>query len=194
MSTRLIMENSDPRHLLVEVSRILKKLNIPYIITGGMAVFIWGRPRFTADIDIVVELGREKLSNLIKELKKISAASYVDEDDALQALRAHDEFNFIDGASGIKVDFWILDRRDEFNFSRLERSVKKKILDEEIDFISPEDLILIKLKWYRESESDKQLEDVRSILKISGDMLDYEYLKTWALKLGVSELLNKLTK
>ena len=41
------MENSDPRDLLINVAEILKRLKIPYLVTGGMAVMIWGRPRFT---------------------------------------------------------------------------------------------------------------------------------------------------
>ncbi len=55
-------EQIDPRHLLINIARILKQLKIPYIITGGMAVLIWGRPRFTADIDIVVELKKKDMS------------------------------------------------------------------------------------------------------------------------------------
>ena len=46
-----IFEEGDPRRLLVEVARVLTKLNILYFVTGGMAVFVWGKPRFTADID-----------------------------------------------------------------------------------------------------------------------------------------------
>ena len=46
----------DPRHLLIRIVEILNKLEIPYIVTGGIAVLIWGRPRFTANIDIVIQL------------------------------------------------------------------------------------------------------------------------------------------
>jgi hypothetical protein len=42
-----------PRELLIEIAKILDKLKIPYLVTGGIAVLIWGRPRFTADIDII---------------------------------------------------------------------------------------------------------------------------------------------
>jgi hypothetical protein len=52
--------------------------------------------------------------------------------------------------------------------------------------------MLVKLGWYKESESSKQLEDVRSIIKISGNMLDLKYLKLWAKKLGLTEILNRI--
>jgi len=54
------MQSEDPRHLLVNIAKILERLKIPYMVTGGMAVFIWGRPRFTADIDMVIEFKLEQ--------------------------------------------------------------------------------------------------------------------------------------
>lgn len=60
----------------------------------------------------------------------------------------------------------------------LKRAVKKEVWGQKIYFISPEDLILIKLKWYQDSNSTRHLEDVESILKIS--KVDLKYIKKWA--------------
>jgi Na+/glutamate symporter len=46
------MELNDPSDLLVKAVQILDQLQIPYAVTGGFAVLVWGRPRFTADIDM----------------------------------------------------------------------------------------------------------------------------------------------
>lgn len=186
------MEKIDPRNLLVRITEILDDLNIPYLVTGGIAVLVWGRPRFTADIDIVVELRRSHLKDLVKKLRDLSEDSYIDPISAEQALLSRGEFNFIDGETGVKVDFWIL-RNDLFDKSRLDRRIAKEILGKKVYFSSPEDLILIKLKWHKESQSSRQLEDVESILKISGKELDMNYLKNWAAKLGVSDILDQAT-
>lgn len=188
------MENIDPRHLLVKIAKILKKIKIPYLITGGIAVLIWGRPRFTADIDIVVELSEKNIEKLAGLLKKTSELSYIDESMMREALEKEGEFNFIHGDSGIKIDFWILKRNELFDVSRMKRRVPKKILGEKVYFSSPEDLILIKLKWYKDSLSSRNLEDAESIYKISGDKLDKTYLKKWAKKLNILDILNKLAK
>lgn len=45
-----------PEQLLSKIAKILKDLKISYAVTGGFAVIVWGKPRFTADIDIIVEL------------------------------------------------------------------------------------------------------------------------------------------
>jgi len=83
-----------------------------------MAVLIWGRLRFTADIDIVIE---------IKPLRDLNESGYIDEDTADEMVRSGGEFNFIDGPTGIKVDFWVSDNGG-FDLSRLERRVAKEIL------------------------------------------------------------------
>lgn len=189
------MEEIDPRHLLVKVAEVLEKLRLFYAVTGGMAVFVWGRPRFTADIDIVVLLDVAKISSLVKELSLISEVCYIDERSIRRAFERYGEFNFIDGETGIKVDFWILGKRP-FDKDQLDRRKVKDILGHKIYFVSPEDLILSKLRWYGEGKSSKQLEDVESILKIQ-KKLDWKYLKKWAktqLTLKTLESLGKKSK
>jgi len=187
---RLIMEETDPRQLLVKVASILKDLQVPYAVTGGMAVFVWGRPRFTADIDIVIMLEAKEASVFRDALKEISRVSYIDSDAIETALRSHGEFNFIDGVSGIKVDFWV-SKNDAFAKNQLERRIGKEILGETIYFMSPEDLILSKLLWYREGKSSKHLEDIESILKIQ-KKVDYAYIEKWAKLHRTDEVLEPL--
>lgn len=187
------MENQDPRHLLVSIARILERLNIPYLITGGLAVVVWGRPRFTADIDIVVELKKRNLNELERALRRLTPIGSIDTQMMQEAFERQEEFNVVDHTSGMKVDFWIL-KKTAFDRSRLKRRVAKKILNTRLFFISPEDLLLTKLSWYKESESTRQLEDAGSILAISGKKLDRAYVKRWARWLKVSRSLNKLLK
>lgn len=69
-----------------------------------MAIVVWGRPRYTADIDIIIELKKEKVKQLVLTLIK---EGYVDEDAVREALKYKSEFNFIDHETSLKVDFWI---------------------------------------------------------------------------------------
>lgn len=186
------MEKADPRHLLVKISKLLKRLKIPYLVTGGIAVLIWGRPRFTADIDIVVEFEEKDIEKLRQGLLKIGKSGYADADAMREALIEEGEFNFIDGETGIKVDFWLLKKKDQFDASRFKRRVAKKILREKIYFTTAEDLILVKALWYKISPMSRQTEDIESILKISGKKLDMKYLRSWSKKLGLSEILSRL--
>ena len=181
------MELIDPRQLLVKVAKVLDNLSIPYVVTGGMAVTIWGRVRFTADIDMVIGLKTNDINTLASELLRISEFGYVDKDAIREALASQGEFNFIEGDSGIKVDFWV-----KQDFPELNRRVAKDVLGQRVYFISPEDLILSKLRWYKISPSSRHIEDVESILKISGDIMDKKYLLEQSRKQETCDELNKL--
>ncbi|MDP3785178.1 MAG: nucleotidyl transferase AbiEii/AbiGii toxin family protein [bacterium] len=181
------MEQDD---LVVKIASILEKLEIPYAVTGGIAVSVWGHPRFTADIDIAVELLPEKLEELARELLKIDKTVYVDELMMRRALEQKGEFNFIHPASGLKVDFWIL-KGDSFDRAEMKGKVNKEFSGRNVSFISPEDLILRKLLWYKMSESTRQLEDIKTVLERQ-KKLDMKYIKKWAKTHSTSKTLEKL--
>lgn len=174
--------------LLITIAKILNKLEIPYIITGGMAVSAWGRPRTTLDIDIVVALLPKNIHLLVKELLKVDKDVYVSEEAIREALKHKGEFNFIDPNSQLKVDFWIV--KDTFNEQAIKRGKTREVDGYKIVFTSPEDLILSKLLWYQESGSTRQLEDIEGVLSVS--RVDVSYVKKWAVKQGTREILEKL--
>lgn len=177
--------------LLVKISGILNELNIPYTITGGVAVTIWGRPRYTADIDIVIDIAPQNLKEFIGKVGELSKGIYMDIDleTPISDIKKFGSFNLIHPESDIKVDF-VIKKDDEFSQLELDRAIKKKIFDHEMNFISPEDLILIKLQWYKDSNSTRHLEDAESILKITE--VDLKYIDSWAKKQGTFEIFEDL--
>ena len=177
-------------NFLIKIVKILDKLKIPYAITGGVAVSIWGRVRTTADVDIIVELAPQNISILAKELLQFDKDAYVSEEAIMEAFKHRGEFNFVDPNSGLKADFWIV--KDYFAEEEIKRAVAKDIQGYKVNFVSPEDLILSKLLWYKSSESTRQLEDIESILSIT--TVDLHYLKRLAEKQDSLEILEILIK
>jgi hypothetical protein len=167
----------DQTRLLKNVAKVLERLNIPYIVTGGVAVTVWGRPRFTADIDIAIEISLSKSKDLLKALSKIDSKIYISEIAVNQAVIGNGEFNLIH-PDGLKVDFWVL-KNDIYSQSRIKRRKLKKAWGQNISFISPDDLILSKLIWYKKTGSTRQLEDIESIIAIQ-KKLDWKYIRRWA--------------
>ncbi len=179
--------------LLKKLGATLNRLRIPYLITGGLAVVVWGRPRFTADIDVVIELGNHSPASLIRELKKLGKSVYLDVDPKQRNLRPGTSFNLVHPDSGLRVDFWTL-ADDAFDRSRMKRRVRKVVGGVPLFFSSAEDLILIKLLWFKKNGSTRQLEDVASIIHIQ-KRLDKKYLQTWASELDIEqELKSALSK
>ena len=183
---------TEQEELLKRISKILIKLDISYVVTGGVAVTVWGRPRFTADIDLAIELVPSKLNRLAEELLQIDKDVYVDKRMMERALERKGEFNFIHPVSGLKVDFWVL-KGEPFDVEEMKRKIVKKIAGVDVFLISPEDLILRKLLWYKESESDRQSEDIESIFKRQ-KKLDMRYIRKWAQKQSTFKILENLLK
>lgn len=70
----------------------------------------------------------------------------------------------------------------------MERTRELPILDGmTVCFASPENAILMKLKYYQEGQSDKHVRDIRSVLKIQGEKIHYAYIRTWAARLAVTK-------
>ncbi len=185
------MLSNDPHELLPVIAKILDDLKIRYVITGGVAVTVWGRPRFTADIDTIIDLPEEKVDAFVSSFRALGETGYIEAPEIRNAIIKKGEFNFIDGRTGMKVDFWIA-KPSVFDRSRLERRKPQEILGATVYFSSPEDVILSKLDWYAKSQSDRQLDDITSIIEFSGDVLDKEYLRVMAQHVGLAELLKKV--
>jgi len=183
------MEKYPELENLVKIAKILDELNIPYYITGGFAVTIYGRPRFTADVDIVIKMDLSDITEFANQVRQIFPKGYVDKYQIEQALKLNSEFNIIDTESGFKFDFFIT-KNDGFEESAFKR-YRVENLDAPIKTISPEDLIISKLLWFRESESTRQIEDIISVMDIQKN-LDQKYIDSWIEKLSLQNEWQKL--
>jgi hypothetical protein len=165
---------------------VLERLALPYLITGSLATVFYGEPRFTNDIDILVDLPAARITELCDAFP--SPEFYVSPEAAQRAVAQSSQFNVIHPASGLKLDL-IIPADTPFNRSRLARArTVHPAPDYVASFASPEDVILIKLDFYRQGGSDKHLRDIAGVLKVSGDQLDRRYLDSWAQRLGLEEI------
>ncbi len=176
--------------LAVSIAKILDRLGIPYAITGGYALAYMGRLRATFDIDTIIELPYAKIDAFVNALRDISDMSYVEKSMVVRAMERHGEFNFIHADSGIKVDFWV-QGEDPYAKLKLRRRQARIIEGHKVFFVSPEDLILAKLIWHKESGSEQQLRDAQSVIFMQ-KKLDWKYLARWSKKQGTATILTKI--
>lgn len=167
----------------------LEKLKIPYVVTGGIAVSFWGAPRTTHDIDIIIEIGASKKSGIIKAFRN---DFYISRGGIEGMLEHNISFNIIHNKSGLKVDFWPIDKKDSHKVIEFKRSIVKNIFGKKISIIAPEDLIVVKLQWFKDSNSSRHLEDIKSILQIS--KVDLNYIKKWAERQSTIKILDAILK
>lgn len=77
------------------------------------------RPRYTTDIDIVIELFPEKILKFVEKLKDVSKDIYIDEERIKEGVKGGKEFNTIDSQTGFKIDFWPL--KNDFEKSKIKK-------------------------------------------------------------------------
>lgn len=101
------------------------------------------------------------------------------------------QFNALDTRSALKVDFWLL-QPTPFDRSRFSRRQQVNLFGETAWISSAEDTVLQKLLWSRISPSERQIGDAAGILAVQRGTLDLEYLRRWAVDLGVQDVFNGL--
>ncbi|MDD3271497.1 MAG: nucleotidyl transferase AbiEii/AbiGii toxin family protein [Syntrophomonadaceae bacterium] len=168
----------------------LEELDIPYMLSGSVASSFYAQPRMTRDIDIVIELAAEQIPKITEGF---SADFYIDANDVDKAVQLQNMFNIIHYQAVVKIDF-IVRKDSPYRLLEFERRVKKMIADFALWVVSPEDLIISKLFWAKDSKSELQLNDVSSIVKYQAEKLDWDYIEYWVKKLGLGQLWGEIEK
>lgn len=174
---------SEELEVLKIVTQRLNGANINYMISGSIAVNYYTVPRMTRDIDIVIELKRGDIDRFVRLFED---DFYVSTEMIRNEVSHGGIFNLIHNQYVIKVDFIVkkASAYEEAAFSR-----RKQVLIERSPmwFVSPEDLVLSKLIWAKDSHSEMQLSDVRNVMQ-SVDNLDLKYIDDWVSQLRLDEI------
>lgn len=178
------MTSADQLDILKLITARLDELGIDYMLTGSVAAGWYGQPRTTRDIDLVAVLYPAHADTLAAGL---SGEFECDRDTMRSAILAHRPFTIFHQSSVHKID--IVVRQDsDFEGEKFERRRRLDIDGQAVWVIAPEDLILSKLMWVKQSPSELQLRDIRAMITVQQD-LDWQYIDRWAIRLTVTSLL-----
>ena len=155
----------------------LNKMGIRYMVTGAVAAIIYGEPRLTHDIDLVIELKLEE----VKKIEEVFSSEefYCPPEEAIKLeikrpSRGH--FNIIHRETGFKADCYLMGN-DELHLWGISKRKELDIEGDPVWVASPEYVIVRKLEHYREGRSEKHLKDIASVLAISPDQIDLVQLQ-----------------
>ncbi|MBI4565158.1 MAG: hypothetical protein HY716_10745 [Planctomycetes bacterium] len=163
----------DPKALLLSALDALESTTFDYVIYGGLAAGIWGEPRYTDDVDVVIFLHERELPEFLR-----AAAAHgfsVDEDLAVQHVQVSGwaRIPLGDRNSPWHVDLCLGD--SPFDQSALARRKKIHLFERAAWVASAEDVILYKLVSGRPVD----LVDISGIISRQSG-LDEAYLRRWA--------------
>ena len=166
---------------------------IEYFVGGSYASSLHGIPRFTRDVDIVANVRHSDVGDMVTRL---AGDFYIDADAMIDAIVTKTSFSIIYLATMMKADIFILTDDDwaQQRWNQREIVVLGSGLDRQEVYVSKvPDLIIQKLVWYKMGGevSLQQWGDVQGLLKTFKSKLDLGYLRVWAGKLKIDELLEK---
>jgi hypothetical protein len=163
----------------------LDEAGIRYFISGSVAAMLYGEPRLTHDIDLVVFLRVDDAPKLAMIFPPphfyVPPADVIVQEIARES-RGH--FNIVHAGSGLKADFYAAGREELHAWAF--RNLREYAIGENtIKLAPPEYVILRKLEYYREGGSEKHLRDIRAMLAVSAELLDRAALQDWIARLSL---------
>ena len=163
--------------VLARIGQCLRSVRVAYAMIGAWAVAAWGRPRATQDLDLLVLVDEPALVRLVGVLGE--AGFRVDEgwgkwNPLLRGQQVRLQYK------SVTID--LMRPRDAQDRSAIRRRRRKRLGRRYCWVVSPEDLVLQKLKVGRPHD----FEDAIAVLQCCEKRLDRRYLSTWAQRLGVA--------
>jgi len=156
--------------ILSKIGASLNKHSLPYMIVGGQAVLLYGEPRLTRDIDITLGVDVDHLGEVRAVVQELNLKPLPEEIESF--VRQTMVLPALDETTGIRVDF--IFSCTPYETGAIKRANKVKIMDQKVNFASPEDLIIHKIFAGR----PRDIEDVRTVLLKNPDT-DKEYIREW---------------
>lgn len=159
----------DPAELAVVVAGILTDAAVPYAIGGAIAYGFWGNPRGTRDLDVNLFVAAEDAGPAVDALA--AGGIRLDRGSVLASAAARGDARVFYDA--IPIDLFFLSIPLHESVAR--RVVEVALLGRTIRILSAEDLIVLKLLFFR----GKDVVDVERMVAIQGAALDRNYVRCW---------------
>ena len=166
------------------------KLNtgeIPYAVTGSVASITYGEPRMTHDIDIVIEMSTDRIDELIKAFP--AGEFYIPpvevlKTEILRTSRGH--CNIIHFGTGFKADIYFTGV-NQFQKWAITNARSFEYNNSKIAIAPPEYVIIKKLEFYKEGNSQKHINDIKSIIFNSKGLIDFLLLEKYISEFGLQK-------
>lgn len=174
--------------LFLVFTQRLEQAEVNYMATGAVASMLYGVPRFTHDVDIVLDLPKQKISAITEAFPP--ADFYCPPEEILKIESSRPQrghFNLIHHDTGYKADVYIhgADKLQEWG---LHRKTRFEISEDRGIWVAPPEYVIVrKLEYYRESGSEKHLRDIGGMLEVSDEMIDRQLVEDWVAERGLWE-------
>jgi hypothetical protein len=140
--------------------------------TGAVAAIVYGEPRLTLDLDLVLSLSPAEVPRFAEAFR--GEELYVPPLEVLlqEAARAtHGHFNLLHHSSGLRADIYLASN-DPLDVWGLAHRREERVGGEPVQIAPAEYVVVRKLEYFRKGGSTKHLDDIRAMRRVRPDLLD----------------------
>jgi hypothetical protein len=174
--------------LVERVVRALDHVGIPYMVVGSFSSNVYGIPRSTKDADLVVQLRGDQVTGLGTQL---TAEFEFDPQMTFETVTSTMKYLLRHRASPFTVELFELSG-DPHDQARFARRSKVPFGSGQAFLPRPEDVVITKLRWSKQGQRSKDVDDVRDVLSVQHSKIDLEYVRSWCDQHGTRELFDRL--
>ena len=174
--------------LVLLFTRPLERAGLKYFITGSIAGMIYGEPRLTMDVDLVLVLSQSGIRALVEAFDEdqfYCPPKEVIAQELARPERGH--FNLIHHDTGFKADVYLAGNDPLHAWAFARRKVIN--MDNDAIWIAPAEYVIVrKLQYYQEGRSEKHLRDIHARIDRSPDESDESLLMKMIGELKLDEI------
>jgi hypothetical protein len=176
---------------VAQVADVLNELGIPYMLVGAFSSNAYGVPRSTHDADFVAVVRAGEVSAIVDRLgPKFCLDPQIAFESAMGTTRYIIRYSD-PPLPPFDIEFFRLSE-DEFDQQRFARRQQATLLGRQTYLPTPEDVVVMKLRWFKALNRTKDYEDARSVLAVQGERLDWDYMHRWCDIHGTRGLLDQV--
>jgi hypothetical protein len=173
---------------VVRVITALDKNAIPYMTVGSFSTNVYGKPRSTKDADFVVELGTASISQLAAD---IGPDFQLEQQMSFETVTSTTRYRLHHRDTRFLVELFLLSD-DPHDQERFRRRVAGDIGGRRAFVPTAEDVIITKLRWSKQGQRPKDVDDVLGVIKVQHGRLDLPYIHRWTDLHGTRDLFERL--
>jgi hypothetical protein len=167
---------------------VLEALQVPYMVVGSLSSNVYGIARSTQDADIVVQLGERSIRDITDCLDRQIRLDPQMTFETVTMTRRH-ILEIADIPFKIELFHLSDDPHDQERFRRRRRA---QVADREIVLPTVEDVIITKLRWTTQGRRSKDWDDVRDVIAVQGDRVEWNYVYSWCDRHGTRAVLDEI--
>lgn len=166
----------------------LERLQVHYMVVGSYSSNVYGVARSTKDADLVVQLPQGSTSVLAAALGEDFR---LDPQSVLEFNTFTTRFIVSHVATAFTVELFLLSD-DPHDQERFRRRRRLPFLGGEAWLPTPEDVVIMKLRWAKRAKRSKDAEDALNVLAVQSGKLDMNYIRQWCQKHETVDVLDQL--